>query len=126
MRLAKKAMELASKTQVLRNRGYAMDAGEEALRVKLVELERKVMDPGLGGRSEEIWARMVMLRDRGRILEAEVERLQSIAKAAAAGKEGETADGGSGIDEEILKRAKKVSSLSLVIFRDFIICYFWS
>ena len=93
-----------------------MDAGEEALRVKLVDLERKVMDPGLGGRSEEIWARMVMLRDRGRILEAEVERLQGVAKAAAAGKQGEAADGGSGIDEEILKRAKKVSLLHAEAF----------
>lgn len=103
VRLAKKTIELASKTQVLRNRGYAMDVGEEELRVKLVELERKVMDPGLEGRTEEIWARMVILRDRGRMLEAEMER---VGRAAAAvgnqGKEG-------AIDEETLKRVKKVS-----------------
>ncbi|KAI4143528.1 MAG: hypothetical protein LQ340_006971, partial [Diploschistes diacapsis] len=41
VRLARKVMELAAKTQVLRNRGYAMDAEEERLRVRLVELERR-------------------------------------------------------------------------------------
>ena len=103
IRLAKKAMELASKTQVLRNRGYAMDVGEEALRVKLVELEKKVMDPGLGGRSEEVWARMVMLRDRGKMLETEMQRAVAAATAIA-DKEGRKG----GIDEEVLRRAKKV------------------
>lgn len=98
MRLSQKCLNLATKTQILRNRGYALDAAEEELAQKLRKLEKQVLDPALGGREEEIWARMVSLRERGRILQAELERSGGAAQSNEAG----------AIDEEVLKRAKKV------------------
>lgn len=97
VRLSQKCLNLATKAQILRNRGYALDAAEEELAQKLRKLERSVLDPALGGREEEIWARMVSLRERGRILASE------FAKTGGAGGNHE-----SPIDEETLKRAKKV------------------
>ncbi|KAF2640501.1 hypothetical protein P280DRAFT_451246 [Massarina eburnea CBS 473.64] len=68
-------LTLATKVQILRNRGYVMDQAEEELRKKLIELEKKTFDPVLGGRQEEIWARMSGVRERAHILEQETERL---------------------------------------------------
>jgi nuclear pore complex protein Nup54 len=70
-----RTLALASKVQLLRNRGYAMDQAEEELKKKLVELERKTFDPVLSGRQEEIWARMSGVRERARILQEETEKL---------------------------------------------------
>jgi nuclear pore complex protein Nup54 len=70
-----RTLALASKVQILRNRGYAMDQAEEELKKKLVELERKTFDPVLGGRQEEIWARMSGVRERARRLQEETEKL---------------------------------------------------
>ena len=102
-RLARQCLQLASKTQVLRNRGFAMDSAEETLRQKLLGLEKGVRDPALNGRSEEIWARMVSIRERGRQLQREFEK-------AGRGLQ-EEQDGQ--LDEEVMKRAKKVCTLSL-------------
>jgi nuclear pore complex protein Nup54 len=103
IRLSQKCLELAAKTQVLRNRGYAMDAAEEELKRKLMALEKGVFDPALSGRAEEIWARMVNIREKARQLQAELER---------AGKhpsqDPESAEK-TPIDEQTMKRAKKVS-----------------
>ena len=96
--LSKQCLSLAAKTQVLRNRGYAMDAAEEELKKKLLLLEKSVCDPALSGRGEEIWARMVGVRERGRTLQREFER-------AGRGSGGST---GVEIDEEVMKRARKV------------------
>lgn len=97
LKLSHKCLGLAAKTQVLRNRGYALDGAEEALRTKLLLLERTVFDPALNGRAEEIWARMVSVRERGRQLQREFER-------AGRG----ISQGGQVIDEEVMKRAEKV------------------
>ena len=83
-----------------------MDSAEEELRQKLLVLERSVFDPALNGRGEEIWARMVSVRERGRQLQLEFER---------AGRN-MIQDQGQGIDEEVMKRAKKVhSSFSVLL-----------
>lgn len=97
--LSQRCLNLAMKVQVLRNRGYVMDAAEEDLKKKLVQLEHAVCNPVFSGRSEEIWARMMGLRERARILEEDSERT---AKAASDQQE-------SAIDEEILKKTKQVS-----------------
>lgn len=97
--LSKRCLALAAKTQVLRNRGYAMDEAEEELKSKLAQLERAVFDPSLNGRSEEIWARMVAIRDRSTRLK------QQIANAGP-GVSGET---NGELDEETMKTARKVS-----------------
>ena len=98
MKLSRQCLSLAAKTQLLRNRGYAMDSAEEELRKKLLTLERNVFDPALNGRAEEIWARMVSLRERGRLLQREYEKA---GRSLGEGKAGV-------IDEEVMKRAKKV------------------
>jgi nuclear pore complex protein Nup54 len=70
-----RTLALATKVQILRNRGYVMDTQEEELRKKLVGLEKKTFDPVLGGKQEEIWARMSGVRERARILQQETEKL---------------------------------------------------
>lgn len=91
--LKQRTLKLATKVQILRNKGYAMDKAEEALKTKLEELERQVMDPQIPAKAEEIWARMVAVRARGRILEKEMAKSGQIA---------------SGLDEEAARRAEKV------------------
>ena len=101
IRLAQKCLQLATKTQVLRNRGYAMDSTEEELRQKLMRLEKLVLDPAIAGRGEEIWARMVGVRERARLLVAEYERVGR----AVGGKE-------ESLDDETGKKVKKVCLIS--------------
>ena len=98
LRISQQCLGLAAKTQILRNRGYAMDSAEEELRTKLMQLERKVFDPALNGRGEEIWARMVSVQERGRQLQREFEVAGS----------GLASEGGKGLDEEVMAKAKKV------------------
>ena len=97
-RISDQCLRLAAKVQVLRNRGYAMDSAEEELKEKLIKLQNSVFDPALNGRGEEIWARMVGVRERGRQLQREFER---------AG-EKNVEDQEAGLNEEVMKRAKKV------------------
>ncbi|USP80610.1 Nucleoporin NUP57 [Curvularia clavata] len=70
-----RTLALATKVQILRNRGYVMDPQEEDLKKKLIELEKQTFDPVLGGRQEEIWARMSGVRERARLLQEETEKL---------------------------------------------------
>ncbi|KAF7113629.1 hypothetical protein CNMCM5793_002985 [Aspergillus hiratsukae] len=95
--LSKRCLALAAKTQVLRNRGYAMDEAEEELKKKLAQLERSVFDPSLNGRAEEIWARMLAIREHSKRLQAEME------KAGATAAQGEEE-----LDEDTMKTAKKI------------------
>ncbi|CAI7613808.1 unnamed protein product [Penicillium glandicola] len=95
--LSKRCLALAAKTQILRNRGYAMDEAEEQLKKKLVELERAVFDPSLNGRAEEIWARMLAIHEHSKRLQVEMDR----AGVNVAQPEDD-------IDEQTLKTAKKI------------------
>ncbi|OJZ88360.1 hypothetical protein ASPFODRAFT_130517 [Aspergillus luchuensis CBS 106.47] len=96
--LSKRCLALAAKTQVLRNRGYAMDDAEEELKKKLSQLERSVFDPSLNGRAEEIWARMLAIREHSRRLQQEMERAGPSAAAQADDE----------LDEQTMKTAKKI------------------
>lgn len=96
--LSQRCLALAAKTQVLRNRGYAMDESELELAKKLGDLERCIFDPSINGRVEEIWARMLAILERSKHLKQELE-LHGIEK------EREQDDG---LDEAALKTAKKV------------------
>ncbi|KAJ5664061.1 hypothetical protein N7507_004792 [Penicillium longicatenatum] len=98
MVLSKRCLALAAKTQVLRNRGYAMDEAEEELKKKLATLERSVFDPSLNGRGEEIWARMLAIHEQGKRLQAEIDRAGG---SAVLNSEDE-------IDEQTMKTAKKI------------------
>lgn len=103
VRLSQKCLTLATKTQILRNRGYAMDAEEEQLRQKLVDLEKRALDPALHGRSEEIWARMVTVRNRGMALNVELERLGHTARST-----GINADASTVLDDSMMMKVKQV------------------
>lgn len=99
--LSQRSLQLATKVQILRNRGYVMDRAEEELKRKLTELERGVFDPQLSGRQEEIWARMVGIRERARFLQQETDR----AGNALADGQGES------LDEETMKTTNKVGRI---------------
>jgi nuclear pore complex protein Nup54 len=99
--LSQRCLALAAKTQVLRNRGYAMDDAEAELKKKLQQLERAVFDPSIKGRAEEIWARMLAIREQSNRLQAEIARNGSSTAA----------DADDGLDESVIKRAKKVSAV---------------
>jgi nuclear pore complex protein Nup54 len=72
---AQRTLSLAVKVQILRNRGYVMDNAEEELKAKLEALQREVFDPGFGAREQEIWARMLGIRERAKRLKQEMEKL---------------------------------------------------
>jgi nuclear pore complex protein Nup54 len=98
--LSKRCLALAAKTQILRNRGYAMDEAEEELKKKLTQLERSVFDPSINGRGEEIWARMLAIHEHSKRLQAELDRAGVSVTPAE-----------DDIDEQTLKTAKKVRCL---------------
>ncbi|KAJ5301287.1 hypothetical protein PENANT_c023G00114 [Penicillium antarcticum] len=95
--LSKRCLALAAKTQILRNRGYAMDEAEEELKKKLTQLERSVFDPSINGRGEEIWARMLAIHEHSKRLQAELDRAGVNVTPAE-----------DDIDEQTLKTAKKI------------------
>lgn len=97
--LSRRTLALATKVQVLRNRGYALDSTEEELRKKLQQLEKGAFDPVLNGRQEEIWARLTVVRERAEMLQNEVKKM-----GEETGKVEEV------IDEENMKAIKKVRS----------------
>lgn len=96
--LSKRCLALAAKTQVLRNRGYALDEAEEELKKKLTQLERSVFDPSLVGREEEIWARLLAIREQSRRLQAAIEQ------AGPNTSEQETDE----LNEDTMRTAKKI------------------
>jgi hypothetical protein len=110
-----RTLALATKVQILRNRGYVMDQQEEELKKKLAELERQTFDPVLGGRQEEIWARMSGVRERARILQEETEKI---------GKSIEGQQNGELLSEDDQKALDKVR-LAIVWMKDatLILCY---
>lgn len=102
--LSQRCLALAIRAQVLANRGFVLDGAEEELKKKLADLEKGVFDPAFAGREEEIWARMVAIRERTRWLQEESEKL------------GRQITGDSGLDEQVLAQTKKVGR------RDFTTC----
>jgi len=95
--LARRCLSLAAKTQVLRNRGYALSGDEDDLLTKLRAVEKGVQDPALGARMDDLWGRLIVLRNYADNLKAEIGR-RGI-------KEGE------GLGEDIEAKAKKVGGL---------------
>ena len=95
--LKQRCLSLATKVQILRNRGYTMEHDELELKDKLLSLERQVCDPGLSARAEEIWARMVGVRERARVLKGEMEKRTNGSEET--------------LDEESVRRAEKVGRL---------------
>lgn len=105
--LSRRCLALATKVQVLRNRGYALDGAEEDLKARLGKLEQEAFDPVVNGRQEELWARMTVVRERARLLKEETERLGK----AAGEVEVES------IDESVMDKIRQVSFFFPRIFR---------
>ncbi|KAI1442783.1 nucleoporin complex subunit 54-domain-containing protein [Annulohypoxylon stygium] len=70
--LRQRCLALATKVQVLRNRGYSLDKEEDELKTKLETLDRSVTDPALSARTEELWSRLIMLRGYADSLQQEI------------------------------------------------------
>ncbi|KAI5210539.1 hypothetical protein E4T39_00226 [Aureobasidium subglaciale] len=95
--LSQRCLALAVRAQVLANRGFVLDGAEEELKKKLASLEKTVFDPAFSGREEEIWARMVAIRERTRWLQEESEKL---------GRQASNESGG--LDEQVIAKTKKI------------------
>lgn len=98
--LSGRCLQLATKIQVLRNRGYVMDSAEEELKKQLDDLAKKAFDSSIISRQEGIWARMFGIRERARVLQKESEKA-GVSLATQSD---------DGVDEEVLRRTKKVSA----------------
>ncbi|KAI1861260.1 uncharacterized protein JN550_010939 [Neoarthrinium moseri] len=92
--LRQRCLALASKVQVLRNRGYALDTDEDELKTRLEQLDRGMADPALSARTEELWSRLILLRGHADTLRNEIN--------ARGG------ESGGGIPEEAEQKAKKL------------------
>lgn len=96
--LSKRCLALASRVQVLRNRGYALSGDEDELRQKLQNIDKGLQDPALSARMEELWSRLIILRGHADSLKDQIN------------KPGFTESDGLG--EEIEAKAKKVNILN--------------
>ena len=76
--LSQRALQLATKVQVLRCRGYAMRPEEEQLRTRLTELQKRLKNPDTFGRTEEVWAKMTLIRARQKAAERDDSRSVSM------------------------------------------------
>ncbi|TGO33954.1 hypothetical protein BHYA_0219g00110 [Botrytis hyacinthi] len=104
--LKQRCIALATKVQVLRNRGYALSGDEEDLKAKLIKIEKGASDPALGARAEEIWARMINVQERGRLLRTELEKVGQ--------------ENGEILDDTMTARCKKViDTVSTEILEDY-------
>jgi nuclear pore complex protein Nup54 len=99
--IAQRTLRLAIKCQILRNRGYTLDGTEETLRRNVLDLNKQIQDPSFSSREEEIWARMVGLRERARWLEEEGKRV------GAATAEAQRQEGNS-LPENVLQGANRI------------------
>ena len=94
---SRRTLALAVKVQILRKKGYVMDNAEDELKSKLEKLEREICDPSLDAREQEIWARMLGIRERAKRLKSEMDKLTpSIASEEPV------------LDETTIKTAKEV------------------
>jgi nuclear pore complex protein Nup54 len=84
---------LAAKVQVLKNRGYALQPEEEQLKKRLDALTKAVQDPASYGRMNEIWARMMVVQEKARLMEESLGKVDIV------------------WDEKQLQTAGKVSSV---------------
>ncbi|KAI1421763.1 nucleoporin complex subunit 54-domain-containing protein [Xylaria sp. FL1777] len=92
--LRQRCLALATKVQVLRNRGYSLDKDEDELKIKLETLDQQLTDPALTARTEELWSRLLLLKGYADTLRIEVERQGTEAQE--------------GLGEEAEAKAKKI------------------
>lgn len=102
--LSKRCLALASRVQVLRNRGYALSSDEDELKEKLQKIDKGLQDPALSARMEELWSRLIILRGYADKLKDEIN------KPGFAESEG--------LGEEVEAKAKKVSHWFALLMRN--------
>ena len=98
--LSKRCLVLASRVQVLRNRGYALSGDEDELKQKLAGIDKSIQDPALSARMEELWSRLIILRGYADNLKDEIN------KPGFADSDG--------LGEEIEAKAKKVGFAAMI------------
>lgn len=72
--ISRRCLILAAKVQVLRNRGYTMSGDEDDLKQKLQAIENSSNDPALSARMEELWSRLIVLRNYSDSLRNEINK----------------------------------------------------
>lgn len=100
--LRRRTLVLARKVQVLRNRGYALSGDEDDLRIKLENMDKAVQDPAVNARLDELWSRLIWLREQAQALKNEMAR------------KGLGED--QGLDGEIEVKVKKVNEFASLPF----------
>jgi len=106
--LSRRVLRLAVTVQTLRNRGYALDGVEERMKKGLEAIAKDAFSPVLAGRQEEVWARLVVLRERANMLQEELKKI------------GAPSEGDSIMDEEKTEKVKKVCNMTPLRMR--IVC----
>ncbi|KAK4102333.1 hypothetical protein N658DRAFT_495686 [Parathielavia hyrcaniae] len=92
--LSRRCLVLASRVQVLRNRGYALSGDEDELKQKLARIDKQIQDPALSARMEELWSRLIILRGYADNLKDEINKPRFAE--------------GDGLGDEIEAKAKKI------------------
>lgn len=69
--LSRRSLNLAIKVQIVKSRGYSLRPEEERLKTRLLELSKRLNDPAVFGRINEIWARMTLIRDQLKALDSQ-------------------------------------------------------
>jgi hypothetical protein len=62
----------------LKNRGYALQPEEEALKKRLEGLAKTVQDPAATGRMNEIWARMMVVQEKAKVMEENLGKVEIV------------------------------------------------
>ncbi|KAK0707214.1 nucleoporin complex subunit 54-domain-containing protein [Apiosordaria backusii] len=91
---SRRCLVLAAKVQILRNRGYALSGDEDELKQKLQKIDKELQDPALSARLEELWSRLIILRQYADSLKDEINKPGAL-------------DNG-GLSEEVEAKAKKI------------------
>ncbi|VBB73867.1 Putative nucleoporin [Podospora comata] len=71
---SRRCLVLAAKVQILRNRGYALSGDEDQLKQKLQKIDKDLQDPALSARLEELWSRLIILRQYADSLKDEINK----------------------------------------------------
>lgn len=93
--LRKRCLALAARVQAMRNRGYTLSSDEDDLRAKLQALDRAAQDPALTSRLEELWSRLILLREYAEGMKVELDK--------------QTVDERQVLTDEVAAKIKKVS-----------------
>ena len=112
--LKQRTLRLAARVQVLRNRGYALAPEEDAVRARLVALERRVEDPRLGARADELWSRLMGVREYAAAVRDEVARRDAAKAGISGGAPAAAQQEEVPLDEDAERRLKEVGWILLL------------